>query len=1054
MISALLLLAPPIAAALRLFSSQPAGGEGTGGGADNSGPLPRESDDRDDDGAEAEGKNVDAPPQNEEDSILLQDEELVCWAWPRDFLRRGKEVDDVASSIEHTTEQQEAPDSLPHTSNLSEDDLLVPGRQLRVHMVLSGVEGAAVERERTNRRGGTWLVISAPRSGAAGGGPKENEDGLRVHENPIISGAAECEFSNDRTAEQVSSCGSGNSRGRSDCIFTHHRSSSGAAEKRTQALLSEEEEDEDHVRNSGGPSGGDQSLIAMQTRPRVFLRGSGEISDDTVSEEDDVSSPRQLVKQSPAPAPQEDNFKCKSIPPLRSEDEGAQEQLAESIRSRATTTCGPGRRCDDPRPLRGFAPRPNLPRRDFPPGRKKVFYLVERWRELGSGTGGAYGRTQSVWNAWRFTVSLAVEKSADGVSVQKCADEVLLASDHTSPFGISLVEVTYSSGGNVDGGQSSDSLELQVTSPLVQRGRTKIFDTSQEGEDESAEGSQSGTVDSSPTKKSTTTSTTGCPEQQEDNYSCSSRQNFFKEEEGETAIKPVGIRVWKSLWDKLLGGERRKEGFVDLILIDVTRVAVKELSCSNSESRDRVLREVAVNYQFNLIGSQCHTTTSRKTSGNDSIAKMYDSIEVGNNAESNRFFSSSSRKSTGTALMAMEYCGGGELFYYLRDFEVRCGGPLPIALVAAIVSQLLEALAFMHGRGLVHRDVKPENMMLLSKVSNTATRRNRKFNEDAVEDFPEIRVIDFGFAACAGAQGFRSGTREYMAPEVLRGDGRRELTINTRRRSAEVVEPLPDLVTILPAHDLWAAGCLLCLLLTPLHFVRFGKGLGKQSSAALGRSSLCPPPVRVKGGESLEADTSCDHQGGDHESANSNNTSTLALAGRRVLKNNLEESRLAESSRGSENSSSPSSSSGGRVVSSSPVPELELNSAEVRSSTKKSTANYSNIALDSTMSLSSASSECLKFDVSRMLKLDPDFRSFTDAVERERGTEMNIAAENPSNFQMIAALARLTAALLQNDPEQRIPAAEALAELRNLQNRGDNLTRENWKECFRSSFEK
>ncbi|WP_458686104.1 protein kinase domain-containing protein [Nocardia tengchongensis] len=81
-------------------------------------------------------------------------------------------------------------------------------------------------------------------------------------------------------------------------------------------------------------------------------------------------------------------------------------------------------------------------------------------------------------------------------------------------------------------------------------------------------------------------------------------------------------------------------------------------------------------------------------------------------------------------------------------------GPMPPALAVSIVGQVAAALTAAHANGLVHRDVKPSNMLLCA------------------DDF--VYLIDFGIARSAAEAGLTStgaaiGTFAYMSPERLGG---------------------------------------------------------------------------------------------------------------------------------------------------------------------------------------------------------------------------------------------------------------------------------------------
>jgi hypothetical protein len=108
-------------------------------------------------------------------------------------------------------------------------------------------------------------------------------------------------------------------------------------------------------------------------------------------------------------------------------------------------------------------------------------------------------------------------------------------------------------------------------------------------------------------------------------------------------------------------------------------------------------------------------------------------------------------RDTRNVYIAYEYVPGQTLRQALR------GGELDDASAVEAAAQVLEALAHAHARGIVHRDVKPSNVLL------------------AEDEELSVRLLDFGLAQLAEeesltATGDVPGTLAYVPPERLRGD--------------------------------------------------------------------------------------------------------------------------------------------------------------------------------------------------------------------------------------------------------------------------------------------
>ncbi len=131
------------------------------------------------------------------------------------------------------------------------------------------------------------------------------------------------------------------------------------------------------------------------------------------------------------------------------------------------------------------------------------------------------------------------------------------------------------------------------------------------------------------------------------------------------------------------------------------------------------------------------------------------------------------RATDGVPYLVMEYLDGETLAAIVER------SPLAIASIASIGAQLAGALAALHDAGVIHCDVKPENVFVL---------HDRRWR-----GAPAVKVIDFGVSRLVDEpppdDASIAGTPAYMAPEQWRGNP-------------------------VPASDVYSLGCVLFELVT------------------------------------------------------------------------------------------------------------------------------------------------------------------------------------------------------------------------------------------------
>ncbi|HEX9331902.1 MAG TPA: bifunctional serine/threonine-protein kinase/formylglycine-generating enzyme family protein [Anaerolineales bacterium] len=121
----------------------------------------------------------------------------------------------------------------------------------------------------------------------------------------------------------------------------------------------------------------------------------------------------------------------------------------------------------------------------------------------------------------------------------------------------------------------------------------------------------------------------------------------------------------------------------------------------------------------------------------------------------------------GHPYIVMEYLKGPTLANYLRGLHER-NERIPPHQVARLLKALTAALDYAHEQGVIHRDIKPGNILLHKKADLIPLDKPLTNDVEAViTDFGLVRIAH---AATQTASGMVSGTPAYMSPEQARGD--------------------------------------------------------------------------------------------------------------------------------------------------------------------------------------------------------------------------------------------------------------------------------------------
>ncbi len=161
--------------------------------------------------------------------------------------------------------------------------------------------------------------------------------------------------------------------------------------------------------------------------------------------------------------------------------------------------------------------------------------------------------------------------------------------------------------------------------------------------------------------------------------------------------------------------------------------------------------------------------------------------------------------------LVMEMAKGKDLFDHLVNF-----GILSETETSQVMFEILEACSFLHGQGIVHGDIKPENIIISRSKTDDDDLPGGDVTENGITTTPDsngniidVRIADFGTAVQANSAhdghvlSGNLSTLSYSPPEVI---------------AQQMYNTNPDpVVRISPKSDVWALGVILYILLFGRH---------------------------------------------------------------------------------------------------------------------------------------------------------------------------------------------------------------------------------------------
>jgi len=145
--------------------------------------------------------------------------------------------------------------------------------------------------------------------------------------------------------------------------------------------------------------------------------------------------------------------------------------------------------------------------------------------------------------------------------------------------------------------------------------------------------------------------------------------------------------------------------------------------------------------------------------------------------------------------LVMEYVEGISLARLVKE-----GGPLPVAQACDYVRQAALGLQHAHERGMVHRDIKPDNLMLVASPVPSAP--------------GVVKVLDFGLASLTAERGGRLTDANVVMGMPERGSGLTDANVVMGTPDYMAPEQAKDARTADIRADVYSLGCTLYYLLT------------------------------------------------------------------------------------------------------------------------------------------------------------------------------------------------------------------------------------------------